>query len=401
MQRAIACASLADGTSSIHFSGSPCADSLAALRVAEALGAMISREPGILNIEGSRLFSGAQAVNRGITLQCGESGLCMRMFSPIASLLDAEVEMKAQGSLQRRPMGMMEEPFAKLGVECKTEEGHPPVKLRGPLKGGFLSMDSGGSSQFITGLLMALPLTEKGGRIELANPVSMGYLNLTVQICRRFGVEILIADDYRKFEMRGGQEYLNASLEIEGDWSGAAFLAVGAAISSESGLRIRTLDPRSSQPDRAILGALGLAGAKTHFSGNELVVSKGELEAFVFDSTQCPDLFPPLAVLASACKGVSRIKGIGRLRGKESDRALSIQRCLDSLGVNTELLGDEMLIWGGKISGGTVDSCEDHRIAMAAATAALVASGVVLIEGAECVEKSWPRFFEDLEAVRA
>lgn len=408
MQRAIACALMAEGTSQISFSSDPCADSMAALRIAETLGAKIRRQSGSLLILGSPYFTGTSKGKENplprykepMILNCGESGLCMRMFSPIASLLETQVVMRAEGSLAARPMYMMENPFMQLGVRCQTNGGLPPVRLSGPLRGGKLLMDSGDSSQFLTGLIMALPCAEEGGQVELERPVSTGYLDMTAQMCRHFGVLVSIAEDYRKYDMPGAQEYKSASIRIEGDWSAAAFLAVGAAISSSQGLRILGLDPGSYQPDKAIMRALDLSGSNSDFQNDELIVSRGKLEAFEFDATDCPDLFPPLSVLAAACGGISKIRGIHRLKNKESNRAISIQGYLAALGVRSELDEDVMKIWGGKISGGEVDSRTDHRIAMAAAIAALVASEPVIIKESECVKKSWPSFFEDLETIR-
>jgi len=409
MQRAVACALLADGRSEISFSGSPCADSQAAGRVAAALGATLEWAKDRLTMYGSPLFSRQSALtipdsenpDEAKILECGESGLCMRMFSPLASLLDRKIIMMAEGSLALRPMAMMEAPFAQAGVSCRTDSGHPPVELKGPLRGGRIFMDAGGSSQFLTGLLMALAFTSKGGEVELTNPVSMGYLDLTAEMCGYFGVKIGISEDHRHYAIPGGQIYRPASIRIEGDWSSGAFLAVAAALASRKGLMIGGLDPLSSQPDRAILPALLSAGSRVEFLKDQLRVVRDRLVPFVFDATQCPDLFPPLAVLAAAADGVSVLKGISRLKGKESDRALSIQRCLENLGICVDLGNDEMRIRGGSIHGGKVDACRDHRIAMAAATAAITASGPVTIIGSECVGKSWPGFYQDLDSIRS
>ncbi len=408
MQRAIACALLAAGKSEIKFSGSPCADSQAAGRIAVSLGAKLQWTSNSLAIYGSPDFleqgrlstHGADKPAEGIILDCGESGLCIRMFSPLASLLDQKIIMKAGGSLIARPMTMMAAPFSQVGVSCKTNSGHPPIELRGPMRGGKIFMDSGGSSQFLTGLLMALALTDEGGQVELTNPVSTGYLDLTADICGYFGVKIGISEDHREYSIPGRQSYHPATIKIEGDWSSGAFLAVAAAISSNKGLIIEGLNPASRQPDRSILEALRLAGVKAEHLEGRLLVRREKLLPFVFDATQCPDIFPPLAVLAAAMDGVSILKGINRLSGKESDRAKSLKRSLGSLGIKIDLGNDEMRIFGGTLCGGTVDACEDHRIAMAAATAALVASGPVSVIGSECVEKSWPRFYEDLESIK-
>lgn len=413
MQRAVACALLAEGESILR-APSLCADSLAALSVAEALGARITREPGAVRIEGApgRLLAGEGG---GLSLSCGESGLCIRMFAPIAALRPAATTLLAEGSLARRAVGMVAAPLEALGARCATEGGLPPVLVEGPLRGGRAVVDAAASSQSLTGLLVALPLAPADSVLEVRSLASGGYVDLTLATMRAFGIEVERDDrpgagGAIAFAIAGGRRYWPADFRVEGDWSGAAFLLVAGAVaggppgtSGEGTVDVEGLDPRSAQPDRAIVDALRESGASVALAG--AAVSAGPpaggaaLRAFSFDARDCPDLFPPLVALAARCEGVSRVRGVGRLRGKESDRAAVLAREFGKLGIAVEVSGDEMTIRGGRPRGGAVDARGDHRIAMAAAVAALAGSGPVEIGGAECVAKSWPSFFEDLARI--
>ena len=206
---------------------------------------------------------------------------------------------------------------------------------------------------------------------------------------------------HTEFRIEGRQKYLPTNFFVEGDWSGAAFLIVAAAIgNTRSMLKIHGLSTRSSQPDRAVLEAVVNAGARIDVEKDSIsVYGTDRLGAFDFDATNCPDLFPPLSILAAACLGRSIIHGIGRLTAKESDRAASIVALLQSIGIKVSLKNDSMIIEGGTITGGIVKSCGDHRIAMAAAIAATIAEAPIVIEDPDCVSKSWPGFFNSLQSV--
>ncbi|MHB0898392.1 MAG: 3-phosphoshikimate 1-carboxyvinyltransferase [Spirochaetales bacterium] len=408
MQRAVACATMAEGRSRLK-SGELCADSSAALGLAASLGAAVSFDAEAIAIVGSARFGSSSGDFSGeLELDCGESGLCMRMFSPIAAILNGRAKLLGRGSLAKRPMGMVEEPLRALGAECRSTAGFPPLFVRGPLRGGAIDIDASESSQLLTGLLVALPLAPEDSELRVSNAVSKGYLDLTIDTCAAFGVAIERDPSFSRFFIQGGQRYRATDFPVEGDWSGAAFLVVAAAIAAgPEGLEIGGLRMESSQPDKAVLRAATAAGAPIGGHGAGLHIGRARLgarlqarlQAFEFDATDCPDLFPPLAALAAACVGVSGIKGVHRLKGKESDRAASIESMLGALGVPVSFEKDWMRIHGGVIHGGTIDACGDHRIAMAAAVAALAAEGPVTILGAECVSKSWPSFFDDLDSV--
>jgi 3-phosphoshikimate 1-carboxyvinyltransferase len=404
MQRAVACALLAGGRSLLR-SPSRSADCLAALAVTRGLGAAVDDLGDAIAIHGAlgagRAGGDPVSGRAARRLSCGESGLCIRMFSPVAALFGGETELEAEGSLRARPVGMVAAPLIELGAACETSAGLPPVRVRGPLRGGRASVDGRASSQLLTGLLIALPMAEADSVLEVEGLASRGYVDLTLDTMRAFGCVAERDVDFGEFRVPGRQAYRPAEFEVEGDWSGAAFLLVAGALAArDEPLVVGGLDAGSSQPDRAILEALRLCGAEAEARPGEIRVRRRALEAFAFDATDCPDLFPPLVALAAACEGATSIRGAERLRGKESDRASALSEEFGRLGASVEVEGDIMTVRGtGRLRGGPVDSRGDHRIAMAAAVASLYSEAPVDIAGPECVAKSWPTFFEDLAAV--
>ncbi|MCX5814739.1 MAG: 3-phosphoshikimate 1-carboxyvinyltransferase [Proteobacteria bacterium] len=391
--RAIAAALLSGGTSEIT-DPSFCDDSLSVMWIAETLGAEIVRGEHKIIVKGNAGLSGNMKNN---VLDCGESGLCMRMFAPIAGLTGDEFTLTGGGTLLQRPMKMVEQ-LGALGVFCTTKNGFAPIVVKGPITGGDITVDASISSQFLTGLLMALPLCNEDSIVTVANLRSRPYVEMTVSLLRLYGIKIVHGENYERFHIPGNQTYKPCVYKIEGDWSGAAFLLVAGAIGG--GVLMKGLNPDSFQADKAVIDVLKMAGADTIINKDHITVEKDGLNAFEFDATDCPDLFPPLAVLASACKGKSVIYGADRLRHKESDRARALVSEFSRLGITIKLLHDRMEIHGGKVKGNRVDSHNDHRIAMACAVAALNGEGKTTIENGECVSKSYPDFFSDLDGLR-
>lgn len=389
-QRAIAAGLLARGTTLIH-DPSFCNDSLAAIRMAEALGAAVSIEGRSITVVPGPLSASP------VILHCGESGLALRMFSPVAALLSDEVTLTGEGSLLKRPVKMISEALSQLGVTVRTNNGYLPVTLRGRLKGGRLVIDGSTGSQLLTGLLMALPLAGEESIIEVSELRSRPYIRLTLKLLEDFGIRIK-STGFSQFVIPGNQSYHPCEYRVEGDWSGAAFLLVAGVLAGTPGedVTVSNIDVSSMQADRAIIQALKDAGALMTVSAAGVTTARSELRAFTLDATDCPDLFPPLAALASCCSGTSRIRGVGRLAHKESDRGGAISEVLAALNVVSSIEGDELLITGGEINGAVVSSHNDHRIAMMAAVMALRSTGAVTIEGAEAVDKSFPDFFKTL-----
>ncbi|MBN1108499.1 MAG: 3-phosphoshikimate 1-carboxyvinyltransferase [Bacteroidales bacterium] len=389
-QRAIAAALLADGGSTI-INPSFCNDSLAALSIAENLGAVISETRGELKITGS----GKPVFN---TLDCGESGLAIRMFSPVAALWPDEITMTGRGSLVKRPMSMISDALTQFGVVCKSNMGFLPLTIKGPLTGGECETDGSVSSQLLTGLLMALPVAQGDSIIKVNDLRSRPYIDMTLEVLEHFGISVT-NDRYSVFTIPGGQTYRATKFAVESDWSGGAFLLVAGAIAGE--ITVEELRAGSRQSDRAILTALERAGAKMTINERSVKIVSSDLNSFEFDSTESPDLFPPLVALASYCRGTSRIKGVNRLIYKESNRAEALVTEFSKLNIKIEVSADHLLVTGGRPGGGVTDSHNDHRIAMALATAALGASERIVIREAECIKKSYPGFYDDMRMAGA
>ncbi len=387
MQRAIIASALADGESLIT-NPTFCDDAMAAIGVIEVLGAQVARMPRGVMVQG-----GGKIRNR--TLDCGESGTCMRMIAAVAALHPEQITITGKGTLKKRPVGMIEPPLRELGAECSSRGGFPPLTVKGPMHGGKAAVDGSESSQFLSGLLMALPLCREDSELDVAGLKSRPYVRMTMALMKDYGVEAGCDEGMAHFGISGRQQYRAREYRVEGDWSAASFLLVAGAVSGH--VEVAGLAPDSLQADRRIMDALSLCGAKISLGTDSVSVEKSALRAFEFDATESPDLFPPLAALACSCEGTSTIHGIGRLRHKESDRASAIAEELGRLGARITLFGDSMEIAGGRLRGGTMDSRNDHRIAMAGAVAALNSEKGVAIKNAGCVSKSYPDFFEVLD----
>jgi 3-phosphoshikimate 1-carboxyvinyltransferase len=384
-QRAIAAALLADGQSIIH-NPSYCDDSLAAMSIAVGLGARVEPQVNELKIIGS-------AILKEPKLNCGESGLAIRMFSPIAALYPAEITMVGANSLKKRPMYMIEEALNQLGVKCTSSGGFLPLTIQGPLVGGNCEIDGSVSSQLLTGLLMALPLAAKNSEIKVNNLKSKPYIDMTIQLLNSFGITVENSD-YNLFSIKGNQKYIPHGYSVEGDWSGGAFLLVAGAINGK--LCVKGLRYDSMQSDMSIIKALNQAGALIVTGEDQIEITKSELQAFEFNATESPDLFPPLVALASYCKGTSVLKGVTRLVYKESDRAKALKEEFGKMNIKIEISDDLMFVTGGRPTGARVESHDDHRIAMALAVASTGATAKVSIRDSQCVAKSYPGFFDDL-----
>lgn len=386
-QRALAAALLSAGRTTLH-NVEFCQDTRAAMRCIETLGARIERiGDRTLRIDGGLRPAAS-------TLRVGESGLSTRLFTPIASLCNMPIRIEGEGSLLHRPMEMMIRPLRELGVAVRDNDGRLPFEVCGPIRGGETDVDGSVSSQFITGLLLALPLADADTTLHVAHAVSTPYIDMTIDTAARFGVEIC-HNDYTEFYIPGGQSYRPAELTIEGDWSAAAMLLTAGAVAGE--VRVENVSVLSKQADTAVCTALVRAGAALVDEPDAVTAARRELHAFEFDATQCPDLFPALAALAANAEGVTLLHGTSRLGGKECDRAEAIRTEYGKLGIEVDLSEENVMrIRGGRIHGGRVSSHGDHRMAMSLAVAALNADGPVTIEGAESVAKSYPRFFDDL-----
>lgn len=384
-QRAIAAGLLAPGTTRIEYQNH-CNDSRAAMQVAKKLGAHFTDNPPYLDVIGGFRPSGD-------LLDCGESGLCLRMFSPIASLYPGLIRLIGSGSLLKRPQQLIPDSLQQFGVLVSSNNGLLPIEIIGPLKGHEATVDGSLSSQVISGLLMALPLVDSDSHLHIENLKSKRYVDMTLEVLTAFGIQINRIDE-SNFHIPGKQNYQNCHYEVEGDWSASAFWIVAALIAGV--MSIAGLNPYSLQADAAIINLMTKLPVKFEISTRKVIVKKSNIPAFTFDASNCPDLFPPLVALAIYADGISTIKGVDRLIHKESNRALSLQQEFGKLGIRMDIEGNSMLVHPGTIHSGTVSSHNDHRIAMALAVAALGADGPVTIEGIESVDKSYPGFFAEL-----
>ena len=394
-QRALAAALLASGRTTLR-GIELCRDTRSAIEAIRTLGARVEiKDDNTLIIDGGLNPTTA-------TLNVGESGLAARLFTPIAALGGEAMRIEGEGTLRHRPMAMMVEPLRTLGVEVRDGGGRLPIEVCGPIKGGRVVVDGSISSQFITGLLIALPCAKSDTTVEVRDAVSTPYIDMTLETLERFGVEIMHNEgDYSKFYIEGNQELKPVDYTIESDWSAAAFIMVAAAIAGE--VTVRNISTLSRQADTLVCRALERAGASIIIEEGAITVSHRPLEAFTFDATNSPDLFPALVALAAAADGVSTIRGIERLRGKESDRGEVLREEYRKLGIEIELDYEEnvMRIVGGKPHAAEVDSHDDHRIAMSLAITALRIEDEVVIRNRECVAKSYPSFFDDLEMLKS
>ena len=406
MQRACAAALLNKGTTVIKNPGHS-NDDIAAIGVIEALGAKVKEIDGRLSVTSSGVAPVSNEIN------CGESGLGIRMFAPIAALSEKEIIINGTGSLLSRPMDFFDEIFPKLQIGIQSNNGKLPLKIKGPLQPTNIEVDGSLSSQFLTGLLMAYGAAGASDiSIKVNNLTSKPYIDLTLQVMKIFGVEVENRG-YEEFYFKpktttnvsaqtntASPEFVLHNYTVEGDWSGAAFLLVAGAIAGN--IVVKGLDVHSPQADKAILQALANAGASLSIQLDQIAVGPGGLRAFHFDATECPDLFPPLVALASYCEGKTVIEGTKRLTHKESNRALTLQEEFGKMGVDIQLQDNLMIITGNaSINGAKVHSRHDHRIAMACAVAALKANADTVIEEADAVNKSYPDFYNDIATLGA
>ena len=469
-QRAIIAAALASGTS--HLRGyTPCGDNEAAIRVAENLGAKVDRNGGELIITGisaalgdlatlpangvsdePALLPGGQdksSLPEGVapglpTLHVGESGLLTRMMIPVmAQLCPGPVVFTGEKTLLGRPLTGAREIMEALGASVTSVDqsaaGVPspvrvPLTVQGPLAATRAEISGKHGSQIISGLLMALPFSQKNTSLIVREPKSIPYMFITVEVLKKFGIKIgndmLGGRDFIEsggdwslcteivFKVKGGQRFKAADIDLEGDWSAAANFLVAGAIFGK--VEIEGLDTTSLQADLSIMDILMDAGASlSQLDGDKgsITVQRAPLKAFAVDASNCPDLFPIVSVLAAFCQGTSRIAGVGRLANKESDRAKAIVEMLTQMGVKAYVEGDELMVEGhslaqrllahkacvasctpasqpGLLKGGKYTSHHDHRMVMALKVASLGADSPIVIDDETCVEKSFPDFLD-------
>ncbi len=389
--RAIICAALAKGESQV----SPVDDSQdmqATLQCMASLGADFTREGRLLRIKGQSRRPEEMAV-----LNCLESGSTLRFLMPLALILAGGGRFLTSGRLGERPLNPYEALFARQGVAFdKMENG---FQVQGSLAPGHFELPGDVSSQFITGLLLALPLLAGDSEILLTtHPESEGYLQLTMDVMKEFGV-IVQRPHSLKFLVPGSQSYRHRDYTVEGDYSQAAVMLCAGALGS--GVVVRGLNPDSHQGDKAVIGLLSQMGAGLVQEDGTCFMKANGLHGIRMDGGQFPDILPMMALVCCLAKGESRIENAGRLRLKECDRLLATVQELSRLGAAIRAEGDDMVIQGrDAFEGGVfVDSHNDHRMAMMLSIAALHCKAPVRLENPACVKKSWPSYWDDYMAL--
>jgi len=338
-------------------------------------------------------------VRKSALLDCGESGSTLRFMLPVAAALDADAVFTGQGRLPERPLSPLYEEMTAHGISM-SENGHMPLSCHGTLPAGTYTIDGGVSSQFISGLLMALPLT--GGECTIAitgKLESASYIGLTLNALKQFGIEIQTTG--QGYLIPGGQKYTtpDGPVAVEGDWSAAAFwLTAGAAGAKQ--ISCTGLDyEHSGQGDRRIVDVLRQMGADISTTANSVNARPSKLTASQIDCADIPDLVPIMAVAAATAQGTTVFDNIRRLRIKESDRVRSILELLSGAGICAYATDNTLTVTGGPARSFTYDPSGDHRMAMAATVLASVKNIRVTIKDAECTAKSYPAFFDDFNAL--
>ena len=370
-----------------------CDDTKATERAITALGARISGST-ILSVSSTGVLRQPREI-----IDCGESGVTMRFVIPILSLISDETVLKAEESLMRRPIEPLADALKQLNVSLSINDRVVTVS-GGPAEGGTVTVRGDVSSQFISGLLLAGSLMKKGIKLEIVSPLeSRNYVLLTIDSLRSHGVSVNVSQDFSFLEVPGGQEPKPTTHEISGDYSSASYHLCAAAI-TRSSLTVSNLS-QTLEPDSVIVDLLPRMGVRTIVRENSVIVDGGRLMATDVDIRESPDLGPIIAVLACyADGGTTRITGARRLRYKESDRLASMRSELVSLGAEVVETENSLSLNGPiALRGGIAQSHSDHRIAMALSIAALGAKNELTIRGAECVNKSYPSFFEDLRSI--
>ena len=388
--RALVASLLSQGETIIQ-GASECDDAHRTLEAIRSLGARVQVQNGRIVSSGTEKL--ASCID---PIDCGESGTSLRFLTAIAGTSPTRTTLRASKSLAKRPLEPLLKAIETLGASTTISgnKNGSEVKVQGPLKGGEAWIPGNISSQFISGLLFATPLATTdvtihvNGRLE-----SRPYVEMSLDVLKRHGISIDVEDN--DFHIPAPQKYTATSHDVPGDFSSAAFLIAGAGIAGEE-ITISGLNPGSVEPDAVFLKVVDQMGLDIRKVGQTLEVKGSELKPFVFDAINNPDLVPPLEVLGCFAQGTSEIRGVERLRYKETNRLQTIPAELGKMGAKVSVSDDVVKVSGGGMVGCALDSKHDHRVAMSCAIASIGASGDSSIRNAEAVSKSYPEFFQDL-----
>ena len=396
--RKLICAALSGRRCVLKMHGPFCDDIAATVRCLEALGASVEMHPDGLCVNPVQR-------QRHADLDCGESGSTLRFLLPVAMTVCSDISVTGSGRLPDRPIGTLVQAMSAHGVQFSQD--HLPLRAKGTLTGGVYEIEGNISSQFLSGLLMALSFLDTDSEIRLTTSLqSSKYVDMTLDTLREFGaqIEAAVENGLLRYHIKGTQvREIPCSFPVDADWSNAAFWLTAGAIQPTGAVCVTGLDPASIQGDKEIVRILRQSGANLDMTAGSsisaMTVSCGTLDEFDVSMEEIPDLLPILAVRAAAGKGVYHFTHAERLRLKESDRLTATADLIRALGGKAEELPDGLTVYGGQLTGGTVDAKNDHRLVMAAAIAALRCEEPVTILGAEAVNKSYPAFFDDYKAL--
>jgi 3-phosphoshikimate 1-carboxyvinyltransferase len=385
-QRALLAASLCEGRSEIYNVGRS-NDVLAMLDCIEQIGATVIKNKNSVSIIGVSRFP--QKAN----FNCGESGLTFRLIAGICCLSNGIYILDGYGSLLKRKHDFIDEFGTQYGLKIQSEKGKLPYRIHGGLTTDKIVIDGSRTSQFVSGLLMGIPLLNKGIELTVLNLKSTPYVEMTIATLQKFGI-CMSADRGGIYKTETHFAYQAAKYVVEGDWSAASYWCIASALGHP--LKIKGLNKDSLQADRRLLDLFTDYGISFERSG-ELILGKRPLVSFDFDATNCPDLFPSLVSYAVFCEGVSRVKGIHRLVNKESNRIATLLSEFEKVGADLTVKGDVLYVRKSELNSNTVDSFDDHRIAMCFAIVGLQLKKGISISGAAAVSKSYPDFWVDLK----
>jgi 3-phosphoshikimate 1-carboxyvinyltransferase len=391
--RALFCSALAQGESTLH---SPllCDDTSATSDALSKVGVTTK-----WNGETARVSRRGELKKPSDPIFCKESGTTLRFMTAICATTPYEMKISGGPSLLKRPVKDLAIALGELGAHCTSDLGHPPVQVKGPLKGGSVRIPGNVSSQYVSALLLAAPMAEKIVEINVEGRLeAKSYVQMTLDMQRNFGVLVSANDDLTSFRVHN-QAYRPAELEVEGDWSSSAFLLAGGTIAGGE-LSILGLNGKSRQPDRYIVDILERMKARVKGDADSVIAERSRLEPVEVDVSDCPDLFPVMCALCATARGTSTITGIRRLRIKESNRIEAMTEGLKEMNIQTMESEDTFTIHGGKTGKAVINPHNDHRIAMAFGVLGLLTEEVTIVD-AECVGKSYPSFWSDLQSLGA
>lgn len=393
--RAIISAGLSHGVSTIK-NVMISKDITASLNCIKNLGAEISKTKVNDDIYDIKIVGSTDLKLKDNTMDCFESGSTLRFFIPISLVKDNNAVFQGKGKLVSRPLNEYYKIFDKQGISYSTDSSNLPLKVKGPIKSGDFKIKGNISSQFITGLLFALPLLSNDSNIKITTEMeSKSYVDLTLDVLKKFSINIT-NDNYNNFTIKGNQHYKSTDYEVEGDFSQAAFWLCAGGINGNIGCSHLNLN--SLQGDSQIIDIIKRMGINLSSENGIVYAKSSKTVSTVIDASQCPDIIPPLCSLAALSSGTTEIINAKRLRIKESDRLEAMCTELNKIGADVKIKGDGLIINGkSELLGGEVDSWNDHRIAMSLAIASLKCKNPVTIKNSSCITKSYPTFWKDLK----